>query len=226
MTQAITTRIGATSRASAEASTRLLLSCGIVAGPLFMAVALAQAFTRPGFDLRRHAISMLSLGELGWIQVANFIVTGLLTAAMAVGVRRALRSGRAGTWGPILLGAYGLGLLGAGIFSTDPAMGFPAGAPAGMPSTLSWHATLHSAAFFVAFTGLIAACFVFARRFAGAGRRGWAAYCAGTGLAAPALIAIATTGLVPAGVALAVLGGVTSAWVAVLAARLRSEVRA
>src|SRR5947207_11878704 len=73
--------------------TRALLNAGVVAGPLFIVVAFAQAFTRPGFDLRRHAISMLSLGDLGWIQVANFVLTGLLVVALAVGMRRALHPG-------------------------------------------------------------------------------------------------------------------------------------
>ena len=45
--------------------TKALLACGVIAGPLFMVVSLVQAFTRPGFDLKRHAISMLSLGDLG-----------------------------------------------------------------------------------------------------------------------------------------------------------------
>ncbi len=48
-----------------------LLASGVVAGPLFVGVSLIQAFASEGFDLRRHAISMLSLGELGWIQVTD-----------------------------------------------------------------------------------------------------------------------------------------------------------
>jgi len=64
--------------------TKALLACGVIAGPLFMVVSLVQAFTRPGFDLKRHAISMLSLGDLGWIQVTNFELTGLLAIALAV----------------------------------------------------------------------------------------------------------------------------------------------
>src|SRR5207244_10600775 len=54
--------------------------------PLFVGVALAQAFTRPGFDFERHALSLLSLGDVGWIQVANFLVSGLLTVLFAVGL--------------------------------------------------------------------------------------------------------------------------------------------
>jgi hypothetical membrane protein len=67
--------------------------------PAWLVVSLVQAFTRPGFNLRRHAISMLSLGDLGWIQVTNFVLTGLLSIALAIGMRRALHPGRAGTVG-------------------------------------------------------------------------------------------------------------------------------
>jgi hypothetical protein len=111
--------------------TRRLLACGIVAGPLFLVVALVQAFTRDGFDLSRHPISLLSLGELGWFQIANFIVTGGLYVACAVGMRRVLRHGRGATWGPRLVGALGVGLIMGGVFVTDPGAGFPPGARLG-----------------------------------------------------------------------------------------------
>src|SRR5215831_7565091 len=78
-------------RVSKEQSTkltRMLLACGIVAGPLFTVVGLTQALTRPGFDITRHALSLLSNGELGWIQVCNFLLTGLLFVACAVGMRQ------------------------------------------------------------------------------------------------------------------------------------------
>lgn len=202
--------------------TRALLACGLVAGSLFMVVALVQAFTRPGFDLRRHAISMLSLGDLGWIQITNFELTGVLAVALAIGMRRALHPDRAGTWGPLLIAAYGVGFIIAGVFRIDPALGFPPGAPEGFTG-FSWHASLHFLGFTVAFIGLIAACFVFARRFAGLQHRGWAAYCAGSGVAAFALIALGMTNLVAASVAFAVMGIVTSGWIAVIALRLLSE---
>src|SRR4029453_13915282 len=113
--------------------TRVLLACGIVAGPLFLVVGLLQAVTREGFDPTRHPLSLLSLGELGWIQIANFVVTGVLYLACAVGMWRVLHPGRSGTWGPLLVGGFGLGLILAGIFTTDPGAGFPPGAPAGGP---------------------------------------------------------------------------------------------
>ena len=109
--------------------TRALLTCGVVAGPVYIVVAVIQMFIRPGFDIRRHALSLLSNGALGWIQIGNFLVTGLLVIAGALGMRRVLRGSRGGTWGPLLIGVYGLGLIGAGIFRADPALGFPPGTP-------------------------------------------------------------------------------------------------
>src|SRR5215469_16150900 len=68
---------------SERGATRLLLAGGTIAGPLFIVASVVQAFTRPGFDIRRLAISMLTLGDLGWIQRANFIVCGVLVLACA-----------------------------------------------------------------------------------------------------------------------------------------------
>jgi hypothetical protein len=151
---------------------RILLACGIVAGPLFIAASLTQASTRRGFDLARHPISLLSLGSLGWIQIANFVVCGILYVIGAVGLRTALRSGRGITWGPLLIGTTGVGLIIAGVFTADPGAGFPPGAPAGAPA-MSWHGALHEVGFLLCFAGAIAACGVFARRYAALGRRSW-----------------------------------------------------
>jgi hypothetical protein len=65
-------------------------------------------------------------------------------------------------------------MIAAGIFVMDPADGFPAGTPYGMPETLTWHSYGHMAAGSVAFTALIAACYVLGRHFSRAGNRGHA----------------------------------------------------
>jgi hypothetical membrane protein len=152
--------------------TRSLLGYGVIAGPVYVAAAVAQALTRDGFDISRHAWSLLSNGELGWIQVTNFIVTGLMTVAAAVGLHRALVSGPGRTWAPLLVGGYGMGLIGAGIFRADPAQGFPAGTP--QPTTVSWQGMLHFTVGGIGFLCLVAACFVLANRFAADGQRGLA----------------------------------------------------
>lgn len=164
-----------------EGGARTLLLGGAVAGPLYLVVGLIQAFTRPGFDIRRHDLSLLANGDWGWIQIANLILSGLLVIAGAAGMRRALVGGRARTWGPLLVAVYGVGLIGAGLFTADPAMGFPPGTPADAHS-FSWHGMLHLLFAGVGFLSLIAGCFVFARRFAAAGERGWVAYSVVTGV--------------------------------------------
>jgi hypothetical protein len=191
----------------------------VLAGPLFILASFAQVLTREGFDLKRHAISMLTLGDQGWIQSANFEITGALVLACALGIRRALQSGRAATWGPLLFVGYGLGLLVAGIFRPDPGLGFPPGAPSDMPTVMSSHAMLHTLGFFVSFVSLIAACFVFARRFAGLNSRAWAAYCVATGLL-PAPFIVLSLAMGGSGIPLFVMGVITSTWVAALPVRL------
>src|SRR3977135_2824076 len=89
------------SRDSTTTWTRALLTGGVIAGPLFAVVGLIQAFTRPGFDLRRHALSALENGDLGWIQIGSFVLTGLLFIGGAVGMRQVMRGSRGGTWGPL-----------------------------------------------------------------------------------------------------------------------------
>src|SRR4029453_4901968 len=147
-----------------------LLAFGLVAGPLFVVASLAQGFTRTGFDLVRHPISLLSLGSLGWLQVANFAVSGVLYVVGAVGLREALGPGRGSTWAPRLVALTGVGLIVAGVFTTDAGAGFPPGALAGAPA-MSWHGVLHEVGFALSFVGAIAACGVFARRYASLGRR-------------------------------------------------------
>ena len=164
-----------TSATPADVSTRRLLACGIVATPLFFAVAFAQVFTRDGFDLTRHMISQLSLGHLGWVQIANFLLTGTLYVLCAVGLRRAGE----GTWGPRLIGVFGAGLVAAGLFRADPAGGFP---PGSADAGVSWHGVLHGVAALVAGLALFAATLVHARRFARQGRRGWAVASLGCGV--------------------------------------------
>jgi len=159
---------------------RSLLAAGALAGPVYIGLGLAQALLRPGFDITRHDLSLLANGDLGWIQIGNFLISGLLVIAGAVGLRRALHTGRGRTWGPLLLAGYGLGLIGAGMFSADPAFGFPPGTPADANS-ISWHGLLHILTAAVGFVALIGSCGVFARRFAAQHDRAWAAYSSMTG---------------------------------------------
>ena len=187
-----------------------LLTAGAAAGPVYILVGIAQILTRDGFDVRRHALSLLSNGRFGWIQIANFIVCGLLVIAGACGVRERLRGQRAGTWGPVLLSAYGLGLIGAGIFVADPASGFPPGSPA--QAGLSPSGVLHFVSGAFGFYSLIAACFVFARRFAAMGRPGWTAWSVFAGVAFFVSFAAIASGSSSSAVMLAFYAAVALIW--------------
>jgi hypothetical protein len=201
--------------------TKTLLLCGTLTGPLFFAVAIVQALTRPGFNIRLNAISQLSLGDLGWIQIASFLLTGLLAVACAIGVRRLLKGQKGGTWGALLIGTFGLGLLVAGIFPADPGFGFPPGAPEGPDMPMSGHATLHAVGFFLSMLSLIVNCFVFVRRFGSTGQRGWLVYSVVSAVATVALIALPNVFMSWAGVIVALAGAVAFGWVSAVAAGLR-----
>lgn len=164
-------------RPAAVGRDRLLLLGGVLAGPIFVGSAMVQAATRDGFDFRRHPVSVLSTGELGWIQIVTFLVTGVLCVLAAQALRRRTGEGSGSVWLPRLLALYGLGLVGAAIFSADPADGFPVGTPRGA-GEISWHGGLHFLVAAVAFVSLIVATVVAARQ----GARGRAAYSLVTGM--------------------------------------------
>jgi len=171
--------------------TRSLLGYGVIAGPIYVVSVLVQGLTRPGFDLARHDASLLSNGDLGWIQILTFVLTGAMVITFSIGLARAFSfsdgagatssrhrwAGGAGSgWAPRLIGLYGLGLIGAGIFVADPMNGFPPGTPVGQPDAISLHGLLHIVSAAVGFLGLVAGCLVTARRFASEARPGWALF--------------------------------------------------
>jgi hypothetical protein len=151
-------------------STRLLLTAGLLAGPVFVITGAVQAWTRAGFSLSHQPLSLLTLGDLGWIQIANFVLAGALSLCFAAGVGRRLTTGRGSVWAPRLLAVFGVGLIMGGAFVPDPALGYPIGTPDEIPSSLSWHGILHAVAPPLAFLALVAACFVVARRLLVIGR--------------------------------------------------------
>lgn len=181
------------------AVTRSLLGYGVLAGPVYVGVSVAQAVTRDGFDMTRHEWSLLADGPGGWIQVANFIVTGLMVTAAAVGYSRAMTNGTSARWAPRLLAVYGVALVGAGIFRADPMNGFPVGTPAGPPAHPSVHGLLHLVSAGTGFLALVGATWIVAARFRRAGRPRQAAFSAATGAAfLVAFAGLATGSTMPA----------------------------
>lgn len=204
--------------------TRSLLGYGVIAGPVYLVTYLVQGLLREGFDFSRHAASLLTAGAYGWVQVVNFLITGAMIVVAAIGLRRAMPTGTGRTFGPLLLGAHGIGMIAAGIFRADPAYGFPVGTPDG-PGAISWHGIVHLAAGGVGFLCFIAACFVFTRRFGSLGQRGWAIFSAVTGIVFLAGFAGIASGSAGPVTTLPFVGAVVLSfvWLSTLAARTYRE---
>jgi hypothetical membrane protein len=162
--------------------TKALLLCGVIGCPFFVIVFLIEGATRADYNPLRYPISSLSIGDSGWVQMANFIITGLLLLAFALGLRIQLRQAKVSTKGSLLLGLVAIGLIGAGIFSTDPVYGYPISMPLAI-TEFSIHGHLHVLFSILVFSGLPIACFVFSRRFTDIKKTGWAAYSTFSGVA-------------------------------------------
>jgi len=205
---------------------RPLLLAGVIGPLVFIAAFLIEGITRPGYSAWRNFVSQLATGDGGWMQVVNFLVCGTLVAGFAIGLRRALGSGRASIAAPILLGLFALALIVAGLFATDPALGYPVGAP----EVHTTHGMIHGLAGLAAFSLLPAAAFAMAWRFSGdPSTRRWAVYSASIGvllvvcfIASTTVSAMDASGVLPNAPTgflqrVAIIGGWT--WIAMLAPR-------
>jgi len=169
-------------------ATLALIACGTLGGILFTVVYTIEGATRPGYIAAQQAISALSLGPGGWMQQVNFVVFGILTICSAIGWRRALAPGRASIAYPLFKAISGAGLIVAGIFSQDPAVGYPVGAVVGAATT---HGTIHVIAAFVIILALAADAVALAWRFATERRwRVWAPFAVLTGVLTIVFIAL------------------------------------
>jgi Protein of unknown function (DUF998) len=86
--------------------TRLLIACGAIGPILFILVFLVEGATRPSYSAWHNFVSDLSLSNQGWMQIANFLICGVLMLCFALGLRQVLRSGKGAVWGPLLLGIF------------------------------------------------------------------------------------------------------------------------
>ena len=204
------------------ATDRVLLLAGLAAGIVFFVIPTIEVFRRPGFSIDRHAISMLSLGPGGWIMKAVFIVCGVLTVLCALGIHQQLAQGRGGLVAPLLIAAYGLGLILAGLFDAPAGLGFPPGTPADQQPVMTTAAKLHSVGFMVAFGALILCCFVLAFHFMQVGATMLMIASVSAGLALPALIALGVTMTLSPGVCFYWAAMLAWAWLGLVVVRLPS----
>jgi hypothetical protein len=113
----------------------LLANAGILAPLIFAGGVIVAGWLRPGYDPRHHGISDLARGPFGWLQTANFLVTGLLLLGFTLGLRRALPPSRAARLAGLLLVLGGVGLLLLGLCPRDLA-----------GETPTWRGAIHNIA--------------------------------------------------------------------------------
>ena len=165
-----------------DSKTRPLLICGALAGPFFTNLWFITGLNRANYDPMRHPISSLAIGEYGWTQVTNFIITGILTLALAFGLRSAMASRGGSKWGVIWITAIGIGFLGAALFVADTMNGYPPGTPLLLmqPTVIGRLHRLFSA---LVFFGAPGAAFSLGSMFAKNGEWAWATYSRVTAIA-------------------------------------------
>jgi Protein of unknown function (DUF998) len=202
----------------------------MAAGPVFVATFLVEGAVRDGYRPLRHPVSSLALGSRGWIQAANFTVTGTLFLAGAAGLARAGDSVASRRAAPALVAAAGAGLIGAAVFPTDPVSGYPPRTP-GTLARPSRTGIVHNLAAVPVFVGLPAAALACGWRSCRAGQRAFGRYSGAT-----AVTMLATAALAGAGFGqsprLVHLGGLFQrvsiitgfAWLTALSARARRAV--
>ncbi len=214
--------------------TRLLIAAGAIGPLLFILVFLVEGAIRPGYSAWHNFVSDLSLSNQGWLQIANFLICGVLVLCFAFGLRQIFRSGKGSTWGPLLLGIFGLSLIIAGIFVTDPSLGYYP--PGTSSSTHTLHGTIHGANAPIAFGSLTVTIFVLTWRFASdPDWRGWALYSLVTGIilvasfiASLAVAVLDEKGILPnapTGLLERIAIIIGWVWIALLAIRLLRQMR-
>ncbi len=119
-----TNAVGSVSAATRRRWARLGAAAGVAAALLFVGVFLIEGWLRPGYSATGMFVSELSLGPRGWVQIASFVLTGLLIVVFARGVAVVLEGGVAGASGPLLLQVIGVALIASGPFVTDPSAMF------------------------------------------------------------------------------------------------------
>lgn len=97
---------------------RFYAICGIVAPIFFWFMVVIESLLRPGYSQYYNFVSDLGIGHLSILQNINFVVFGILTIGLAIGLKNGLpspktRTLKAGIWFVVL---FAIGVLLAGVF--------------------------------------------------------------------------------------------------------------
>jgi len=140
-----------------------LLIVGLASSVVFNATYLIAGALRPGYDWLQQPISALSLGPGGGVQTTDFIACGVLGCLTAFAWRPTLTPGVGVVWIPRLLMLAAVALICTGVFTQDPALGFPREMPS--LASPSIHALIHNLVSTLSLAATIAGLLILARRF-------------------------------------------------------------
>lgn len=130
---------------------------GILAPIIFVGVFLLEGTLRNGYDPISMYISELSLGDRGWIQIANFMLLGFLLFLFALGLSKEFQTGKASRWG--IIAFYVISGL---VFILGPFIMDPAGTPV---DQMSVPGLIHELSGGILFLLMPIIIFIFLRRF-------------------------------------------------------------
>ena len=130
---------------------------GILAPAIFVGVFTVEGVLRSGYDPLKMYISALSLGNLGWLQISNFILLGLLLFIFTIGLSKEFQTGKASRGGIITL--YIISVL---FFISGPFVMDPTETPA---DQMSVHGLIHGISGGIVFLIMPIIIFIFLRRF-------------------------------------------------------------
>jgi hypothetical protein len=101
-------------------SAKQLGTMGMVGVIVWVVAVIALHFLDPDLAAADTYVSDYALGDYGWLMRAAFIVVGIGTIAIGLGLRLSLAPGKRVTASVILVLIAGIGFLLAGIFNGDP----------------------------------------------------------------------------------------------------------
>ncbi len=136
--------------------TQHLLQAGVIGPIFFVLVFIIDGFLHPTYSQMSQMVSFLSVQANGWIQIANFVISGLLLIAFAIGFFQCMQP--IIQRGHLIVISLLLFLVGAGLVNDGINVTALPGQPLGL------HGSLHVLGFLVIFGSLIAASFLAGRQ--------------------------------------------------------------
>ena len=136
---------------------RLAAWAGIIGSALFVAIFTIEGWLRPGYAPLKMYVSALSLGPRGWIQMANFLLFGVLLFVFTRLIAAEFQAGKAARAGLVLLT-----IISCCYFISGPFVMDPTGTPL---SQVTVHGTVHGIAGAIVFILMPVTIFVYLGRF-------------------------------------------------------------